>query len=285
MCIVWLTCSAFFNNYVISWLHDLEECCCSATSAAFRLPMTTRHYRVARCPVFNRTVLYFGSFSGIKVIVKGPLLYLLYTADIGPLLTRLGLLHHLFADDVQVYVYTDPLAAETVITQMSQAIDVLTSWMAANRLLNPFKTQAIWLGGHRPLAKIDGQRLSSLFPHITFSTCVRDLGAMLDSELTFSHHINLIARKCYYQLRQLRVVFRSLTHQSRLTLVHAFVTSRIDCCCSLLAGLPLGTLARLDRVLRSAARLVGGLSKFSSITAYMREILHWLPISERIQYR
>ena len=32
-----------------------------------------------------------------------PLHYLLYTADIGPLLTQLGLLHHLFADDVQVY--------------------------------------------------------------------------------------------------------------------------------------------------------------------------------------
>src|SRR6218665_3466897 len=133
--------------------------------------------------------------------------------------------------------------------------------------------------------KIDGQRLSSLFPHIAFSTNVSDLGAMLDSELTFSHHINLIARKCYYQLRQLRVVSRSLTHQSRGTLVHAFVTSRIDCCCSLLAGLPLGTLAQLDRVLHSAACLVGGLSKFSSITAYMRDVLHWLFISERIQYR
>src|SRR6218665_2864545 len=59
---------------------------------------------------------------------------------------------------------------------------------------------------------------------------------MLDLELTFSHHINLIAWKCYYQLRQLRVVFRSLTHQSTLALVLAFVTSRIDCCCSLLAG-------------------------------------------------
>jgi len=33
---------------------------------------------------------------------------------------------------------------------------------------------------------------------------------MLDPELTFSHHINLVARKCYYQLRQLRVVSRSL---------------------------------------------------------------------------
>src|SRR6218665_3796848 len=96
-----------------------------------------------------------------------------------------------------IYMYTDPLAAETVLTQMSQASDVLTFWMATNRLLlNPSQTQAIWLGGHRQLAKIDSQRLSSLFPHITFSTCVRDLGAMLDSELTFSHHINLIARKC-----------------------------------------------------------------------------------------
>src|SRR6218665_2418474 len=157
-------------------------------------------------------------------------------------------------------------AISVIRMQMSQAIDVLISWMAANRLLlNPSKTQAIWLGGHRQLAKIDGQRLSSLFPYIAFSPCVGDLDAMLDSELTFSHHINLIARKRYYQLRQLRVVSRSLTHQSRLTLADPLVTSRIVSCCSLLSGLPLGTLARLDRVLRAAARLVGGLSKFSSI--------------------
>ena len=52
---------------------------------------------------------------------------------------------------------------------------------------------------------------------------------------------------CNY--KQLRVVSCSLTHQSTLTLVHAFVTSRIDSCSSLLAGLPLGTLTRLDWVL------------------------------------
>ena len=50
--------------------------------------------------------------------VLGLLLYLLYAADIGPLLTQLGLLHHLFADDVQAYVHTDPLAAETVLTRI-----------------------------------------------------------------------------------------------------------------------------------------------------------------------
>src|SRR6218665_78445 len=135
--------------------------------------------------------------------------------------------------------------AETVLLQMNQSIVTLTSWMAANLLLfNPSKTQAIWLGGHIKLAKIDCQRLTSLFPHITFSTSVRHLGVMLDPELTLSHHINLVARQCsyryrfvlepYYQLGQLRVVSRSLTYQSRLTLVHACVTSRIDTCCCLL---------------------------------------------------
>src|SRR5688572_6839953 len=136
----------------------------------------------------------------------------------------------------------------------------------SNRLLlNPSKTQLIWLG--RQLQGIDFPQLTLLFPHITFSLTVRDLGLSLDSELTLSQHVNLVARSCYYQLRQLRVVSRSLSHDAVVVLVHAFVTSRIDNCCSLLAGLPLGVLGRLDRVLRSAARLIGRLPKFSPVSA------------------
>src|SRR6218665_2439610 len=41
----------------------------------------------------------------------------------------------------------------------------------------------------------------------------------------------------------------------------------------------------LDRVLRSAARLIGRVSKFDHISAYMRDVLHWLPLSQRIQFR
>ena len=67
--------------------------------------------------------------------------------------------------------------------------------------------------------------------------------------------------------------------------MHAFVTSRIDYSCTILSGLPLGILGRLDQVLRSAARLIGRIPKFAPVSAYMRDELHWLPMAQRISYR
>src|SRR6218665_3727762 len=93
-------------------------------------------------------------------------------------------------------------------------------------------------------------------------------------------HINQLTRSCYYQLCQLRVVSRSLSCSAAAALVHAFVTSRLDHCSSILAGLPLAQTARLDRVLRCAARLIGRIPKYGSVSAYMRDTLHWLPIAQ-----
>ena len=62
-------------------------------------------------------------------------------------------------------------------------------------------------------------------------------------------------------------------------LVHAFVTSRLDHCSSILAGLPLAQTAGLDRVLRCAARLIGRIPKYGSVSAYMRDTVHWLPMA------
>ena len=74
---------------------------------------------------------------------------------------------------------------------------------------------------------------------------------------------------------------RSLSHDAAVVLVHVFVTSRIDHSCSVLVGLPLSLIGRRDRVVRSAAHLIGHIPKYASVSAY----IHWLPVSQRILYR
>lgn len=208
------------------------------------------------------------------------------TAGIGALLESYGLLHQLYADDVQAYTHCTSDQAVAAVAQMCLAMDALSAWLASNRLLlNASKTQFIWLGGGRRLAGVDRSSVAIAFPHICFQDSVRDLGVILDQELSFSLHINQLTRSCYYQLRQLRVVSRSLSCSAAAALVHAFVTSRLDHCSSILAGLPLAQTARLDRVLRCAARLIGRIPKYGSVSAYMRDTLHWLPIAQRICYR
>ena len=104
-------------------------------------------------------------------------------------------------------------------------------------------------------------------------------------ELSFSDHVNLVTLSCYYQLRQLRVVMRSLSHEAAVVLVHAFFASRIDHCCISRCWSPVGFNRHLGRVLRSAARLIGHILKYASVSAYMRDVLHWLLVSQRILYR
>ena len=54
---------------------------------------------------------------------------------------------------------------------------------------------------------------------------------------------------------------------------------------SLYAGLPACRLGCLDWVLRSAARLIGGIPKFGHVSKYMLDVLRWLPAEQRISYR
>ena len=89
-------------------------------------------------------------------------------------------------------------------------------------------------------------------------------------------------RVCYFHLRRLRTVHRSLTKESLLTFVHAFITSRVDHCNGILYGY---FLDWLQSVLNSAARLILGAPKFDSISAAIRNELHWLPIGKRIRFK
>ena len=131
--------------------------------------------------------------------------------------------------------------------------------MSSNRLrLNADKTQFIWLGTSHFL---DVLQINS----IAANEVVNNLGVYLDPELLMERQVNKLCQVCYFHLRHLRTVRRSLTKESLLTLMHAFITSRVDHCNGVLYGSNGYLLDRLQSVLNSAARLIlGGVLNLSA---------------------
>ena len=85
-------------------------------------------------------------------------------------------------------------------------------------------------------------------------------------------------------LQNISSIRDSLTDEATIQLVHAFVSSRIDYCNSLLYGIPEYAIKRLQRVQNLAARVVTRSSKYSSITPTLKK-LHWLPLKYRIIFK
>ena len=111
-----------------------------------------------------------------------------------------------------------------------------------------------------------------------------------------SHHFRSVAgsahrrclchAKCFFQLRQLRRVRRTLDDDSIAILVHAFVASRIDYYIILLAGAPKTSIDKLQRVMNAAVRIVSNTQKFDrGLTLLQRDVLHWLDVTDGITFR
>ena len=158
---------------------------------------------------------------------------------------------------------------------------------SSNRFkLNPAKTEIIWLGSACKLKHCPMDELSIAGVMLRPTTQVRDLGVQLDSNLSMSTHINHLTRTCFYHIRQLRTVRRSLTVDTTHALVRALVHSRLDYCNSVLAGQPKYCFDKLQSVLRASARLIVlRLPGSSNVGNLIRRQLHWLPFPERVQFK
>ena len=218
--------------------------------------------------------------------VLGPLLFLLYSADVLHIATKHRFSVHSYADDLQIYDHSPPASCSDLVPRMSACISEIGTWMASNRLqLNPSKTEVIWLGSPGRLSFCPKGDLVIAGVSVRPSTYVRNLGVMVDSSLSMEAHISHLTRSCFYHLRQLRVVRRSLTMDSAHSLIRALVHSRLDYCNGVMAGLRQFQINRLQSILRAAARLVLQLPGWSPVSDLMRTQLHWLPFPQRIQFK
>ena len=119
---------------------------------------------------------------------------------------------------------------------------------------------------------------------LTTKNQVRNLGVILESDLSFSSHVKAITKSAYYHLKNIARIRCFVSRQDLEKLVHAFITSRVDYCNGLLTGLPKKTIRQLQLIQNAAARILSRTRKYDHITPVLRS-LHWLPVTFRLDFK
>ncbi len=98
------------------------------------------------------------------------------------------------------------------------------------------------------------------------------------------HHVNMLCKSGYYHLRNISRIKKCLSYDALQTVIHALISSRLDYCNSLLAGVPHCVLQKAQYLQNSAARLLSSTKKYEHITPVLKS-LHWLPVRCRIDFK
>ncbi len=109
----------------------------------------------------------------------------------------------------------------------------------------------------------------------------KNLGVILETDLSFSSHVNAITKSAYYHLKNIAIIRCFVSCQDLEKLVHAFITSRVDYCNSLL---PKKTIRQLQLIQNAAARTLTRTRTSDHSTPVLRS-LHWLPVTVRIDFK
>jgi Reverse transcriptase (RNA-dependent DNA polymerase) len=224
-------------------------------------------------------------FGVLQGSVFGPILFLLYVADLLCLIEHHGLQPHLYANNTQIYGACAPSATHQLLQQIAAYADDVALWMRSNRLqLNTAKTVVLWCASSRRQHQIPQSIVSTGDDDVTPVASVRDFGIYLDSDVSMKTYAAKTVSGCFGVLRQLRSISRSVSRPVLQSLVVALVLYRLDYGNATLAGIPDRLCDRLQSVMNAAARPIFAKRRHEHVTPLLEE-LHWLRARQRITYK
>lgn len=241
----------------------------------------------------SQRVNILGSFSNPRPLqfgmpqgsVVGPFGFSIYTTPVGQICRKHGISYHFYADDTQLYLPFDLNEEELALSKLEACIQEVREWMHLNYLkLNDSKTEFMVIGSPHTLKETKIASIKIGDEIINSSHSARNIGAVFDENLSMKDHIASVTKSCYYHLRNIGKIRKNLTQNAAQTLIHSFLTSKIDYLNSLLIGLPEGLVQKLQKIQNVAARILTGCQKRQHITPVLKE-LHWLPVKSRIKYK
>ena len=216
--------------------------------------------------------------------VLGPVLFNCVMRELPSLLEAEGVDCHLYADDTQFWVSFPPSQESCARVKVQRCFQVIKDFMSSNCLkLNSNKTQFLPISKtlmHTDFAPLALDQDTLIEP----SSDVRNLGVNFDCNLNFKKQISLLRQSCFFQLKRVKSIQSYLPSGSLETLIHAFVTSRLDFCNIIYNGLPHYCVSAVQSIQNSCAKAITRARKYDSATEQLFT-LHWLPVKRRAEYK
>ena len=157
--------------------------------------------------------------------------------------------------------------------------------MHADKLkLNENKTEVMLIATRQQLSKVNLTTLTVGDTSVATVDKAQNLGVWFDSQLNFNVHITKTCTLSFCSLYKIRRITKYLLYKSAQTLILALVIGHLDYCNSLLYGLPVCYINKLQQVQNAAARLISNSTRFDHISPVMKD-LHWLPVKYRVMFK
>ena len=121
---------------------------------------------------------------------------------------------------------------------------------------------------------------------VRFVSSAKNLGVILDDELSFAPQIIKVVKSCFFVIRRLSKISYNLRYEDIRTIICACVFSKIDYCNSLYFGANVNLIKKLQSVQNSVARLLR--KKCGKLDVPMYDFIrncHWLTVKERIVFK
>ena len=137
----------------------------------------------------------------------GPVLYTLYTTPPSALISSFDINHHLYAEDIQIYMSLSVSNAKESLEKLQHCLMGVSAWMTGSKLklINPSKTEFLLIG-----TKLQREKFLNNFPCLILgqdtnpSTSAKNPCVLFDSSLNFRKHISQTCRVCFYHICDLR---------------------------------------------------------------------------------
>ena len=216
--------------------------------------------------------------------ILSPLLFCIYLDDLPGAPQKCCL--ESYVDDSKLFL-SFPLAdTNNAIRTLEEDLFAVATWCYQNHLLiKPDKTKYMLFGTRQLMSR------QSTTPTLTFLgktlspvTSAKDLGVILDPNLTYNAHISQLVSSCLAKLVQISRVKHSFDKESLSLMIKSLVFSKMFYCSSVWANTSSCNIKKLQLIHNFASRIITEAAKFDHVTPLLRQ-LNWLSIKQQLYLR